>query len=261
MALVLAAALLLVRIDHRVSARTTIEGTTQLAAVAPFDGFVAQALVRAGDNVRQGQVLARLDDRDLKLESARFRSERDQLLQRYQVAFAAADRGSMGVLAAQVNQVEAQLALANDKLARVALTAPYDGVVVSGDLSQLIGAPVEQGKLLFEVAPLEGYRVVLRVDDRDIGRLATGQRGELVLASLPGRPMPFTVRSITPVSAQQDGHNVFRVEAQLDVADRSRLRPGMEGVGKVVVGRANLLWVWTHGFVDWLRLAFWSWLP
>ena len=261
MALVLAAALLLVRIDHRVSARTTIEGTTQLAAVAPFDGFVAQALVRAGDNVRQGQVLARLDDRDLKLESARFRSERDQLLQRYQVSFAAADRGSMGVLAAQVNQVEAQLALANDKLARVALTAPYDGVVVSGDLSQLIGAPVEQGKLLFEVAPLEGYRVVLRVDDRDIGRLATGQRGELVLASLPGRPMPFTVRSITPVSAQQDGHNVFRVEAQLDVADRSRLRPGMEGVGKVVVGRANLLWVWTHGFVDWLRLAFWSWLP
>jgi HlyD family secretion protein/GAF domain/Biotin-lipoyl like len=259
--LLLMGALLLVRIDHRVSARTAIEGATQLAAVAPFDGFVAQALVRAGDRVQQGQVLARLDDRDLLLESARWGSEREQLLHRYQVAFAAADRGSMGVLAAQVNQVEAQLALANDKLARAVLTAPYDGVVVSGDLSQLIGAPVEQGKLLFEVAPLEGYRVVLRVEDRDIGRLATGQRGELVLASLPGRPMPFTVRSITPVSAQQDGQNVFRVEAQLDAADLSRLRPGMEGVGKVVVGRANLLWVWTHGFVDWLRLALWSWLP
>ena len=259
--LVLVAALFLVHIDHRVSARTTIEGATQLAAVAPFDGFVAQALVRAGDSVRQGQVLARLDDRDLVLETARWRSERDQLLHRYQVAFAAADRGSMGVLAAQVNQVEAQLALANDKLSRVVLTAPYDGVVVTGDLSQLIGAPVEQGKLLFEVAPLEGYRVVLRVDDRDVGRLATGQRGELVLASLPGRPMPFTVRSITPVSAQQDGQNVFRVEARLDVDDLSRLRPGMEGVGKVVVGRANLLWVWTRGFVDWLRLALWNWMP
>jgi len=183
------------------------------------------------------------------------------LLSRYQVAMAAADRGTMGVVAAQVSQAEAQLTLAEDKLSRSTLTAPFDGVIVSGDLSQLVGAPVEQGKLLFEVAPLEGYRVVLKIDDRDIGRLAAGQRGELVLSSLPGRAMPFTVRSITPISTQQDGRNVFRVEAQLDAGDLARLRPGMEGVGKVVVGRANLLWVWTHGLVDWLRLWLWNWLP
>jgi hypothetical protein len=252
----------LVRTDHRVAARTSIEGATQLAAVAPFDGFVAQGLVRAGDTVRSGQPMARLDDRDLTLEAARWRAERDQLLRRYQVAFAAADRGAMGVIGAQVNQAEAQLSLAEDKLARIVLTAPFDGVVVSGDLSQLIGSPVEQGKLLFEVAPLEGYRVVLNVDDRDIGRLAVDQRGELVLASLPGRVLAFTVRSITPVSTQQDGRNVFRVEAVLDqAAELGRLRPGMEGVGKVVVGEASLLWIWTHGFVDWLRLSLWNWLP
>ncbi len=255
------AVLTLVQVDHRVSARTAIEGATQIAAAAPFDGFVAEGLVRAGDTVRKGQPLARLDDRDLKLEAARWRAEREQLSRRWQVAQAAADRGAMGVVAAQVNQAEAQLALAEDKLARAVLSAPYDGVVVSGDLSQLIGTPVEQGKLLFEVAPLEGYRVVLKVDDRDIGRLRVGQRGELVLSSLPGRPMAFTVRAVTPVSAQQDGRNVFRVEAQLDAADLARLRPGMEGVGKVVVGEASLLWVTTHGFVDWLRLALWSWLP
>ena len=253
--------LTLVQIDHRVAARTTIEGSTQIAAAAPFDGFIAQGLVRAGDSVRKGQPMARLDDRELKLEAARWRAERDQLLSRYQVAMAAADRGTMGVVAAQVSQAEAQLTLAEDKLSRSTLTAPFDAVIVSGDLSQLVGAPVEQGKLLFEVAPLEGYRVVLKIDDRDIGRLAAGQRGELVLSSLPGRAMPFTVRSITPISTQQDGRNVFRVEAQLDAGDLARLRPGMEGVGKVVVGRANLLWVWTHGLVDWLRLWLWNWLP
>ena len=195
------------------------------------------------------------------LEAARWRAERDQLLSRYQVAMAAADRSAMGVVAAQVNQAEAQLTLAEDKLSRTLLVAPFDGVVVSGDLSQLVGAPVEQGKLLFEVAPLEGYRVVLKVDDRDIGRLVVGQRGELVLSSLPGQAMAFTVRSITPVSAQQDGRNVFRVEAQLDAGNLARLRPGMEGVGKVVVGEASMLWVWTHGFVDWLRLSLWNWMP
>jgi hypothetical protein len=120
--------------------------------------------------------------------------------------------------------------------------------------------PVEQGKLLFEVAPLEGYRVVMQVDDRDIARLALAQRGELVLSSLPDRKLPFTVSAITPVAAQIDGRNVFRVEARVDGAP-PRLRPGMEGIGKVVVGERSWLWIWTHSFLDWLRLALWSWMP
>jgi len=251
----------LVRVDHRVGGRTTIEGATQLAAAAPFDGFVAAGLVRAGDTVKKGQPLARLEDRELKLERARWLSESEQLQKRFQVAMAAGDRSTMAINAAQVDQALAQLALAEDKLARAELTAPFDGIVVSGDLSQLIGAPVEQGKLLFEVAPLENYRVVLRVDDRDIGRVSLGQPGELVLSSLPGRVLPFTVRSITPASTQEDGRNVFRVEAGLQAGDLVRLRPGMEGVGKVTVGEASLLWVWTHRFVDWLRLAVWNWTP
>ena len=173
---------------------------------------------------------------------------------------ATADRGAMGVLAAQIHQTEAQLALAEEKLARAALVAPFDGVVVSGDLSRAIGTPVDQGRTLFEIAPLDGFRVVLQVDDRDIARLAAGQRGELVLSSLPDRAMPFTVSSIMPVATQVDGRNVFRVEARVEGMPE-RLRPGMEGIGKVTVGQSNLLWIWTHRFFDWLRLGLWSWMP
>jgi hypothetical protein len=101
---------------------------------------------------------------------------------------------------------------------------------------------------------------VLQVDDREIARLAVGQPGELVLSSLPDRTMRFTVSSITSVATQHDGRNVFRVEAQVQGAP-ARLRPGMEGVGKVVVGQRSLLWIWTHSFFDWLRLMLWSWMP
>ena len=247
--------------EYRVSARTVVEGSTQLSAVAPFDGFIAQALVRAGDVVKKGQILARLDDRDLKLERARWSAEREQLLRRYQGAQAQSDRAAMGVLAAQMNQSEAQLALAEERLARATVIAPYDGVVVSGDLSQQIGSPVETGKLLFEVAPLQGYRVMLEVDDRDIARLALAQRGELVLSGLPGRRLPIEVRRITPVSVQRDGRNLFSVEAVIDDPVPAGLRPGMEGIGKVGVGQHSLLWIWTHSFFDWLRLALWNWLP
>jgi len=247
--------------DYRVSARTVVEGSTQIAAVAPFDGFVSEGLVRAGDTVRRGQPLARLDNRDLLLERSRWLAEREQLLRRYQVAQAQADRAAMGVLAAQVNQAEAQLALAEERLSRTTLVAPFDGVVVSGDLSQQIGSPLQTGQTMFELAPLQGFRVMMQVDDRDIAGLELGQRGELVLSGLPDRKLPISVKRITPVATQQDGRNVFAVEAAIDATAGAALRPGMQGIGKVAVGQRSLLWIWTHGFVDWLRLTLWNWSP
>jgi len=246
--------------EYRVSAKTVIEGEVQRAAVAPFDGYVAQSLVRAGDTVKKGQVLARLDERELKLEQTRLASEREQLMRKHRQAFAALDRASMAVIAAQINQAEAQLSLVEDKLARATLAAPFDGIVVSGDLSQLLGSPVEQGKVLFQIAPLDAYRVILEVDERDIAHVRVGQQGELALSGMPARPMHFALKQITPVSTAQEGRNYFRVEAQLDNAS-VHLRPGMEGVGKISAGERGLIWIWTHPLVDWLRMWAWKWLP
>lgn len=247
--------------DHRVAARTVVEGATQLAAVAPFEGFIAEAPARAGETVRKGQTLARLDDRDLRLERSRWQAEREQLLRKYQLAQSLADRAQMGVLAAQMNQAEAQLSLAEERMARATIVAPFDGIVVAGDLSQQLGSPVETGRLLFEVAPLQGYRVMMEVDDRDITRLAIGQTGELVLSGMPDRRLQVAVQRLTPVATQRDGRNLFAVEARIEGGAPAGLRPGMEGIAKVAVGQRSLLWIWTHGFVDWLRLSLWSWLP
>ena len=131
--------------------------------------------------------------------------------------------------------------------------------MVVGDLTQLLGSPVEQGKVLFEVAPLDAYRVILNVDERDIADVHRGQRGELALSGMPYERLPFTVRNVTPISSAQDGRNFFRVEAQLE-GPSARLRPGMEGVGKVEIGERKLLWIWTHSFVEWLQLAAWRWI-
>ncbi len=249
----------LVDTTYRVTSKTVIEGAVQRSVVAPFQGFVAESRVRAGEVVKKGQVLARLDDRELRLERTRWVSEAEQMQTRYRQAAAAQDRSAMAVAAAQANQAQAQLALVDERLQRATLASPFDGMVVLGDLSQLLGSPVEQGKVLFEVAPLDAYRVVLQVDERDIAQLREGQRGELALSGMPYDLQPFTVRQVTPVSTPQDGRNYFRVEAHLDSAT-ARLRPGMEGIGKVAVGDRKLIWIWTHTLVDWLRLWTWQWI-
>ena len=161
---------------------------------------------------------------------------------------------------ARYAQAQSQLDLALEKLKRTRITSAIDGVIVSGDLSQMLGTPVEQGKVLFQIAPLSAYRVILEVDERDIAQLQVGQTGELALSGIPGERLRFAVKTITPVSTAQDGRNYFRVEAQLDDAS-ARLRPGMEGVGKIGVGSRKLIWIWTHPLTDWLRLWAWRWLP
>jgi hypothetical protein len=65
------------------------------------------------------------------------------------------------------------------------------------------------------------------------------------------------VQSITPVSTAQDGRNFFRVEAHL-LNPSFRLRPGMEGIGKISIDQRRLIWIWTHSLVEWARTWVWE---
>jgi len=260
LAAVLVAFLSVAEGEHRVTAPANLEGTVQRLVVAPMDGYVTNARVRAGDVVRAGDLLCTLDDKDLKLERLKWASQREQLLREYRGALVNDERSQVRILNAQVEQAAAQIALVDEELARTQLSAPFDGVVITGDLSQSLGAPVERGEVLFEVAPLDSYRIILEVDERDIGQVAEGQHGKLALSGMPGERLPVTLAKITPVSTAREGRNFFRVEAQLDEPSQ-RLRPGMEGVGKITVGTHRLIWIWTHKLVDWIRLWAWSWWP
>jgi len=210
--------------------------------------------------VAAGELLATLDDRDLKLEQVRLSTEQAQYRRERRQAAAEGDRARVRILTAQIEQAEAQLALIDEQLARTRLTAPFDGILVSGDLSQSLGAPVQQGEVLFEVAPADAYRVQLAVAEGDIDDLAVGQTGTLVLAALPEQRLPMEVTLITPVATVVDGQNSFAVEARLTETPK-RLRPGMEGVGKIDIGERRLIWIWTRGFLDWARLKLWAWWP
>jgi RND family efflux transporter MFP subunit len=245
--------------DYRVGANAALEGSVRRVLVAPFDGYVASAFHRAGDVVSAGAVLATLDDRDLKLEYYKWASQRAQYGKQYQDATAQHDRAQSNITLAQVQQAEAQMNLLAEQLTRTQITAPFDGLVVSGDLNQSLGTAAKRGQVLFEVSPLNAFRVVLEVDEGEITSIAAGQEGSLILTSIPGEVFPLTITRVTPVAAAKEGRSYFRVEALLGrVSDQ--LRPGMEGVAKIEAGRRKLFWIWTHKLVDWLHLTLWSWV-
>jgi multidrug efflux pump subunit AcrA (membrane-fusion protein) len=264
LALATGAALLLVAAlasgEYRLSATTTLEGSVRRAVVAPFDGYIDQAPSRAGDLVAKDTLLCTLDDRDLRLERlARF-SQKSQLQRQHQSAVAKYDRAQANIIEAQLDQAGAELELVEAKLQRTRLQAPFAGLLVSGDLSQRLGSAVAKGEVLFELTPLDSYRVILEIDERRIGDVRIGQQGTLVLASQPATPYAFTISKLTPITTAKDGRNFFRVEAQLaTVADT--LRPGMEGVGKISIDRRRLVRIWSRELIEWVRLWCWRWLP
>ena len=246
--------------DFRVNAKAVLEGEVQRVAVAPFDGYLETAAVRAGDHVQEGQALATLQDRDLRLERLKWLSQHEELTKEYRQSMAGRDAAKVQILTAQIGQADAQLKLATEKLSRTNVAAPFSGVVVTGDLSQKLGSPVKQGDVLFEIAPLDTYRIVLQVDERDISSMVIGQKGNLRLSSVPEQAFAFTVLNVTPVATAKEGRNYFRVEARF-AETPSHLRPAMEGVGKIEIDRRRLVWIWTHEALDWVRLKLWAWLP
>jgi multidrug resistance efflux pump len=256
----LLAFLLVTEGDYRVSAKTVLEPIVQRTAAAPFDGYIREAAVRAGHVVHAGELLATLDDRELRLDRLKALSRYQEHQKAYNKAMAERNAAEGAILTAQMQQAQVEIELLDDQLRHTRLLAPFDGIVVSGDLSQSLGAPIEKGKVLFEIAPLDEYRVVLEVDERDIAEVKAAQQGQLILSAFPNETLRFSVVQLTPVSTTQEGRNFFRVEAQLTQL-HDRLRPGMEGVGKIEIDRRLFMWVWTHQLVDWVRLAVWSWLP
>ena len=77
---------------------------------------------------------------------------------------------------------------------------------------------------------------------------------------MPHDALPMVVEKITPVSVIEEGRNYFRVEASAK-GGVDKLRPGMEGVGKIQIEQRKLIWIWTHKIVHWLRMWVWSWWP
>ncbi|MCP4125697.1 MAG: efflux RND transporter periplasmic adaptor subunit [Gammaproteobacteria bacterium] len=242
--------------EYRVTAPAGIEGEIRQMLVAPQSGYVVQAKARAGDLVKKNQLIALLDDRDLQLEYKKLESEKNKIETEYQDALAQWDRTELSILRSKIEQFDAELRLIKGNLLRTRLHAPFKGIVVSGDLSQSLGAPVEIGQVLFEIAPLDSYRVIIEVDEHDIANIEVGRPGKLVITAFPQQVFAITTRQIVPMADASEGRNYFRVEATLDEPSK-QLLPGMHGVAKIEAGSHKLLWIWTHSAVD--RLKLWAW--
>ncbi|MGI9273600.1 MAG: efflux RND transporter periplasmic adaptor subunit, partial [Endozoicomonas sp.] len=245
--------------EYRLSANATLGTELQRSIVAPVDGFVVKAPVRAGDRVKAGDEMVHLDDRELQLERLRWKSQQVQLRRELQDALGANERARVNIITAQIDQASVQLELVESQIKRTVQRAPFDGLVLSGDLSQKLGGTVRRGESLFEISPLDAWRIQLEVDESRIGDVRLGQEGFLYLSALPETPQTFIISRVTPLTVSRDGGTFYRVEASLQASGGKlpALQPGMAGVGKIRIDERRLMSIWSRDMLAWLRMQWW----
>ncbi len=244
-----------------VTAPARVLGEVQRAVAAPFDGYIDTAPRRAGDRVAAGDIIATLETRDLALEQARQRAELARLASARRQTLAEGDRVGLATLDARAAGVRAELALTEARIDRAVLRAPVDGIIVSGDLGQQLGAPVARGDVLFEVAGEAGHILALEVGEHDIDALAPGAQGRVALVGLSGARLPFRIDHLGAVGEVGQGRNVFLAEARLTAEAPPALRPGMAGRARIDVGEASLFHALTRATALRLRHLLWRLSP
>ena len=226
---------------------------------APVAGFIADMQVAAGDRVTQGELLARLDRRELELEAASRDSEVVVAEAEFRAAMASYDRQTTGIARARLAQARAQRESVEQRLNRTDLISPIDGLVIASDATRSSGTAVTRGETLFEIAPTTDFEVHVLVNEADVYDVYVGQPGMLSLKAMPGDGLPIVVDSVYPVAEAKDGENRFRVKANL-VDPEASLRPGQSGVVRLQAGRKSVLGVLTRKLNRRFAELWWRWV-
>lgn len=218
---------------ERGSVRASYSGTTALEAqddaqvVAKVGGVVKEILVEEGLVVREGQVLARLEDDQYRYELAQAEARLATLsedVQRHRELLKeriVSDEAYQRVR----NEYDAQKSAADLARLRVdhaAIKAPIGGVVAERLIKP--GNMVTANQPVFRITDFDPLWAVLHVPEKELARLRAGQAAVIMADALPGKAFDGTVLRISPTVA--GGSGTFK--ATIEVRDDSRtLKPGM----------------------------------
>ena len=243
-ALIVAAGMFL-PMPYEVGVQCELQPDVRRFVAAPHAGEFQKSLVKPGDIVAKGQVLARMEGREVRWELAGVTAEQEHARKSRDVNMAAGKAA-----AAQIDEIEIQRQgvkrqLLERRLADLEIKSPIDGIVVAGDLERSEGVPVSVGQVLFEVAPLGRMTAELAITDEEISAVSAGMPLTLRLDSHPQREWQAAIARIHPRSVTREKDNVFLGESPLDNGDGA-LRPGMKGRAVIRAGSRSLGWVLFH---------------
>lgn len=236
---------LVIHADGSRNARASYPGEIEARNVTPLsfrvNGKIVERNVRLGDNVKAGQTLARLDPGDYDKNAASARAQYDAAQHRYQFAKQQLDRDTAQAqanliaraqleqtqdayasAAAQRDQAQQQLALAQDQRRYTQLVADHAGVITAENADT--GQNVQAGQAVYQLAWTGDVDVVSDLPEAAIAGLHTSDAAQVTLAALPGRKYAARLRELAAAADPQS--RTWRAKLTLEHPDAD-VRLGM----------------------------------
>ncbi len=273
-------ALFLVRINLDLEANGTLQPAVQRQVFAHVDGEVEEVYVDHGDQVKQGQPLLKLRNRELEIEIADLQGQLDAARESIMALSDQVGRASRAGDALETSRLmgqeresvkrketlEAQLRLVHEKEKQLIRTSPIDGVVMDWHLKERLRArPVVTGQVLVNVADPRGDwelelfmpekrmkylddafedsgGAALRVDYIQLMNPSIDHTGKLSIEDVHYRA------ELDPT----DGA-VVKLRVKPDTLDDLSLWTGSKVIADVVCGKRSAAFVWFHEVVEWVQ--------
>lgn len=245
LAVAVAFLLMFLPVRYRVSAEIELQPTQHRFVAVPFDGPLASAHVQPGDEVAKGDLLARINPREIEYELAGVRADLNRSIQEKKGQMVEHNAAGSRIATLESERLRLQTELLLYRRDNLEIRSPIAGVVVSGDLRQSEGMPMSRGETLFEIAPLGKMRVEIAVPEDEFTHVQAGMPVRFYLHAMPNRKIDGTISRLHPSAERRDQDSFFIAEVEIEDPDNI-LRPGMRGRAKIAAGRHPLGWNLFH---------------
>jgi len=261
-------ALLVLPIDYTLKGDATVLPVNEVTLPTLVGARLVSVAVREGESVKQGQILAQLDTRDLELQLRQVEQDYNRSLLESQTAQSLRDEARMQMARIAAEKSHAIADKLRLDIARCTLRAPIDGIVLGAQsLSNRLGEVLRVGEPALEVVDPSAWQVKVSMREQDLIYLSErlDARGKipvtLSLAANPAHKYLLEVSSRAQIAFGLDtarGKYDFSVVLPLETTfkDASLLKSGFGGQAKFSTGRRPTAYVFFRDFINYLRVRF-----
>lgn len=243
--------LLFIPWPYRIGCECQIQPVIRRFAEAPYAGILEQTIAGPGDVVSKGQVLARMDGREIRCELSGLQAEYDRAVKQHDAAMSGHHVGAEQIASLEMQRLDQKMEILRHRQENLEIASPCDGVILSGDLRQVQGAPLTTGQVLYEIAPLEKMIVEVEVPEEEIAYVEPGQEVAMHFEAFPRDAQEGKIVKIHPKMEMREHRAIFI--AELELANKNDIyRPGMRGQAKISTAAHPLGWNLFHRSYEWV---------
>jgi len=211
------------------SGTAPIEAFAEADVIAKVAGEIREINVEEGDDVKKGQVLARLDGNRLRLELNESEANLRKLQRDYERNVELKDKslissGDFDKIKYDLEALEASFNLAKLELDYTQIRAPIDGVV--SERFVRLGNTLAVNEPVFRITSFDPLVAYLHVPEREYRHIAKGQPVGIDIDALQGLRVIAAVTRVSPIVDPQTG--TFKITIEIS-DDQRRIKPGMFG--------------------------------